>query len=423
MTAYCQRPNGHRERRQEEGKARCQGADKPAPRPPGARNPPRRPRRSRPRQAAKARKRQEGRRRRTTGPPCRVEGCKQPVRAKGYCRKHFMAWRRGAVGDHHRYKICSKEACRKPRTKGGLCDEHAGIAAPPPRCARPRPARRARRVARGRRGLVISLQKIVINGGARLRARCASPARRTPRCRSSRRRCSRAARSTFRNVPALDDVRTMGRLLARLGADVTDSGKGVTRIDTTDAAGHEAPYELVKTMRASRARARAAGGALRARRACRCRAAARSARGRSISTSRASRRWAPRSRSSTATSIARRKRLRGAQHRARHARPSPARENLMMAAALAKGRTDARERRARAGGRGARRACSTRWARGSSGAGTSLHHDRGRRRAARRSSTRSSPTASRPARFTGRGGDHPRRRAAARLRCPSTSTR
>jgi hypothetical protein len=64
------------------------------------------------------------------GPPCRVEGCKQPVRAKGYCRKHYMAWRRGEVGDHHRYKICSKEGCRKPRTKAGLCDEHAGVAAP-----------------------------------------------------------------------------------------------------------------------------------------------------------------------------------------------------------------------------------------------------------------------------------------------------
>ncbi|HXU04128.1 MAG TPA: hypothetical protein VN903_24375 [Polyangia bacterium] len=63
-----------------------------------------------------------------SGPPCRVDGCKQPVRAKGYCRKHFIAWRRGEVGDHHRYKICSKEACRKPRTKGGFCDEHAGVA-------------------------------------------------------------------------------------------------------------------------------------------------------------------------------------------------------------------------------------------------------------------------------------------------------
>src|SRR4051812_50068701 len=43
----------------------------------------------------------------------------------------------------------------------------------------------------------------------------------------------------------------MGRLLGRLGANVTDAGKGVMRIDTTDAIGHEAPYDLVKTMRAS----------------------------------------------------------------------------------------------------------------------------------------------------------------------------
>jgi len=65
------------------------------------------------------------------GPHCRVAKCKQPVRAKGYCRKHYIAWRRGDVGEHHRYKICSKEGCRKPRTKAGLCDEHAGIGAPP----------------------------------------------------------------------------------------------------------------------------------------------------------------------------------------------------------------------------------------------------------------------------------------------------
>jgi len=64
------------------------------------------------------------------GPPCRVEGCKQSVRAKAYCRKHYIAWRRGEVGDHHRYKICTKEGCRKPRTKGSLCDEHAGTGAP-----------------------------------------------------------------------------------------------------------------------------------------------------------------------------------------------------------------------------------------------------------------------------------------------------
>ena len=64
------------------------------------------------------------------GPPCRVEKCKQPVRAKGYCRKHYVGWRRGDVGNKHRYKIRSKEGCRKHRFLGGLCEEHAGKGAP-----------------------------------------------------------------------------------------------------------------------------------------------------------------------------------------------------------------------------------------------------------------------------------------------------
>ena len=61
---------------------------------------------------------------------CTNEGCKQPLRAKGYCRKHYLAWRRGKLGVHHHYKICSKEACRKPRAFGGLCAEHAGKGQP-----------------------------------------------------------------------------------------------------------------------------------------------------------------------------------------------------------------------------------------------------------------------------------------------------
>ena len=52
------------------------------------------------------------------------------MRAKGYCRKHFIAWRRGEEGKHHRYKICSKEGCRKPRVHGGRCEEHSGKGAP-----------------------------------------------------------------------------------------------------------------------------------------------------------------------------------------------------------------------------------------------------------------------------------------------------
>ena len=61
---------------------------------------------------------------------CTADKCSQPLRAKGYCRKHFLAWRRGELGAHHHYKICSKEACRKKRAFGGLCAEHAGKAAP-----------------------------------------------------------------------------------------------------------------------------------------------------------------------------------------------------------------------------------------------------------------------------------------------------
>ncbi len=61
---------------------------------------------------------------------CSVAKCKQSVRAKGLCRKHFMGWRRGDVGKKHRYKICSKEGCRKPRTLGSLCTEHTNKGEP-----------------------------------------------------------------------------------------------------------------------------------------------------------------------------------------------------------------------------------------------------------------------------------------------------
>ena len=53
----------------------------------------------------------------------------------------------------------------------------------------------------------------------------------------------------WRNVPQLGDVRTMGRLLEVLGAKV--SGKHVLRVDTSGVDTFEAPYRLVKTMRAS----------------------------------------------------------------------------------------------------------------------------------------------------------------------------
>jgi len=57
----------------------------------------------------------------------------------------------------------------------------------------------------------------------------------------------------FQRVPQLNDVKTMGKLLRRLGCGV--DGKETLTIETptgpTKASYYEAPYELVKTMRAS----------------------------------------------------------------------------------------------------------------------------------------------------------------------------
>lgn len=53
------------------------------------------------------------------------------------------------------------------------------------------------------------------------------------------------------NVPHLEDVTTTNRLLARLGADVTITDQYGVRVHAERLDSHEAPYELVKTMRAS----------------------------------------------------------------------------------------------------------------------------------------------------------------------------
>jgi UDP-N-acetylglucosamine 1-carboxyvinyltransferase len=56
--------------------------------------------------------------------------------------------------------------------------------------------------------------------------------------------------NTFDNVPDLRDIRTIKNLLTDLGAEVATSG-GVVKVDTSKLNSHEAPYDLVRTMRAS----------------------------------------------------------------------------------------------------------------------------------------------------------------------------
>jgi len=54
----------------------------------------------------------------------------------------------------------------------------------------------------------------------------------------------------FHNIPYLMDVRTIIKVLKKLGVKIGEEGK-TYRIDATEISTHEAPYDLVKTMRAS----------------------------------------------------------------------------------------------------------------------------------------------------------------------------
>ena len=102
------------------------------------------------------------------------------------------------------------------------------------------------------------------------------------------------------NVPRLNDTGTMLNLLARMGVCAERGNDGMVTLQADRVDSLEAPYELVKTMRASilvLGPLVARFGEARVSRP----AAAPSASVRWISTSRAWPRWAPRSASSTAS--------------------------------------------------------------------------------------------------------------------------
>ncbi|MBF0553962.1 MAG: UDP-N-acetylglucosamine 1-carboxyvinyltransferase [Nitrospirae bacterium] len=53
------------------------------------------------------------------------------------------------------------------------------------------------------------------------------------------------------NIPKLKDIQTMSEVLANMGAGISVEGSSCLRINTDSLINREAPYELVKTMRAS----------------------------------------------------------------------------------------------------------------------------------------------------------------------------
>ena len=94
------------------------------------------------------------------------------------------------------------------------------------------------------------MQSIVIEGGKRLSGEVAISGAKNSALPILCASLLAPGEHAISNVPVLQDVLTMGKLLENLGAKV-QSSDGVFHIDTENLTKDEAPYELVKTMRAS----------------------------------------------------------------------------------------------------------------------------------------------------------------------------
>jgi UDP-N-acetylglucosamine 1-carboxyvinyltransferase len=94
------------------------------------------------------------------------------------------------------------------------------------------------------------LDKLVVTGGTKLRGEVRVAGAKNAALPLFASSLLASGRSTYRNVPALGDVRTMQHLLRGLGAEVGGRGP-VAHVDTRAVARFTAPYELVAGMRAS----------------------------------------------------------------------------------------------------------------------------------------------------------------------------
>jgi UDP-N-acetylglucosamine 1-carboxyvinyltransferase len=94
------------------------------------------------------------------------------------------------------------------------------------------------------------MDKIVIEGGRQLKGTVAVSGAKNAALPMLVASLLTEGMSTFHNVPDLRDVRTIKNLLADLGAKVDTEGT-VVKVDAGGLSSHVAPYELVRTMRAS----------------------------------------------------------------------------------------------------------------------------------------------------------------------------
>ncbi len=94
------------------------------------------------------------------------------------------------------------------------------------------------------------MDKLIIEGGARLQGDVQITGAKNAALPLMAATILAEGKSVLRNTPNLADVRTMGRVISELGADV-EHNCSVISIDASTITSDVAPYELVKTMRAS----------------------------------------------------------------------------------------------------------------------------------------------------------------------------
>ncbi|MCA1960436.1 MAG: UDP-N-acetylglucosamine 1-carboxyvinyltransferase [Desulfomonile sp.] len=95
------------------------------------------------------------------------------------------------------------------------------------------------------------MEKIVIRGGASLKGEVEASGAKNAVLPLMCVALLTSDEMTFHRVPALRDIRTTKQLLLQLGVRLDDFTPGTLRIKACEITDHTAPYELVKTMRAS----------------------------------------------------------------------------------------------------------------------------------------------------------------------------
>src|SRR3954465_6461643 len=95
------------------------------------------------------------------------------------------------------------------------------------------------------------MDKLKITGGARLSGQVRISGAKNSALPAMAASLLTADELVLENVPMVNDILTTRRLLKELGAEVEFDGRSSARLKAASIGSHEAPYELVKTMRAS----------------------------------------------------------------------------------------------------------------------------------------------------------------------------